>query len=278
MKSFIGCSLIFLSLSVFAAIPDPVNPDPNTPRPIDAVETPFIEEMTWMEVRDALREGKTTILISTGGIEQNGPYLVTGKHNIVLKATTRAIAEKLGNTLIAPIIPFVPEGNISPATEHMRYPGTVSVTEETFQRLITEVCQSFKQHGFKHLILIGDSGGNQAGMKAVAEKLADEWKEGETRIDYIPEYFNWKECGEFLKSKGIVETSEGLHDDASISSIMATIDPQSIRLEQRRKAGLARINGVSFDPPSRAVEIGNMVIEFRANATVEAIKKRLSRL
>jgi creatinine amidohydrolase/Fe(II)-dependent formamide hydrolase-like protein len=271
------CGTLLLCLAApFAAIPDPVNPDPNFPRPIEGVETLFTEEMTWMEVRDSLKEGNTTIIISTGGIEQNGPYLVTGKHNIVLKATTQAIARKLGKTLIAPIIPFVPEGDISPATEHMRYPGTVSVTEETFERLLSEVCRSFKQHGFKHLILIGDSGGNQAGMKAVAERLAADWSGSGPRIDFIPEYFNWKECGEFLKSQGIIETPEGYHDDASISSIMATVDPQSIRLEQRRQAGLAKINGVSFDPPSKAIEIGNKVIEFRANATVAAVKKLMN--
>ena len=277
MKLLICGSLLLAVSAFFAAIPDPVNPDPNSVRPIESVETLFTEDMTWMEVRDALKDGYTTIIISTGGIEQNGPYLVTGKHNIVLKATTQAIARKLGKTLIAPIIPFVPEGDISPATEHMRYPGTVSVTEETFERLVTEVSQSFKQHGFKHLILIGDSGGNQTGMKAVAERLAAEWKNSGTRIDYIPEYFNWKECGEFLKSQGIIETPEGYHDDPSISSIMATIDPQSIRLEQRRKAGLAKINGVSFDPPSKAIDIGNRVTEFRANATVAAINKLLGK-
>ena len=70
----------------------------------------FTEEMTWEEVRDALKAGKTTILIPTGGVEQNGPYVVTGKHNYVVRATSEAIARKLGNALIAPIVPFVPEG------------------------------------------------------------------------------------------------------------------------------------------------------------------------
>ncbi len=273
MKLLISGTLVLCFSALFAAIPDPVNPDPNGPRPIEGGDSLFIEDLTWMEVRDAIKAGSTTIIISTGGIEQNGPYLVTGKHNIVLQAMTQSIAKKLGKTLIAPIIPFVPEGDISPATEHMRYPGTVSLTEETFERLVTEVCQSFKQHGFKHLILIGDSGGNQVGMKAVAENLSNEWKGSGTQIDFIPEYFNWKECGEFLKSQGIEETPEGYHDDVSISSIMATVDPESIRLDQRRKAGLAKINGVSYDPPSKAIEIGNKVIDFRTKVTVDAIRK-----
>lgn len=90
----------------------PVNPDPNGARPIDAVDTVFIEDMTWMEVRDAMQAGKDTVLIATGGIEQNGPYLAANKHNVVLRGTTDAIARKLGNTLVAPIIGFVPEGTL----------------------------------------------------------------------------------------------------------------------------------------------------------------------
>src|SRR5262245_62900620 len=131
--SFVAFSLTPL----LAALPDPIRPDPNTPRPIAAVDSVFIEELTWMEVRHALKAGKDTVLIATGGVEQNGPYLSTGKHNVVLRATTQAIAEKLGNALIAPIVAFVPEGDFDPPTIHMKYPATISLTEETFRSLLT---------------------------------------------------------------------------------------------------------------------------------------------
>src|SRR5262245_7625266 len=159
-----------------AALPDPVVPDPNSKRPIDAVDSVFVEDLTWMEIRDAMKQGVDTVIVATGGIEQNGPYIVTGKHNYVLRGTTGAIARKLGKTLVAPIVAFVPEGDIDPPTSHMKYPGTISLSEETFQKLLTDICASFKTHGFKRIILIGDSGGNQAGMKAVAEKLGAAWK------------------------------------------------------------------------------------------------------
>src|SRR5262245_64626918 len=131
--SFVAFSLTPL----LAALPDPIRPDPNTPRPIAAVDSVFIEELTWMEVRHALKAGKDTVLVATGGVEQNGPYLVTGKHNVVLRGTTEAIARKLGNTLIAPIIAFVTEGDIDPTTSHMLYPGTIRLRENTSQALLT---------------------------------------------------------------------------------------------------------------------------------------------
>ncbi|MFH1573130.1 MAG: creatininase family protein, partial [Acidobacteriota bacterium] len=115
------------------------SPDPDTPRPIDAVDSVFIEELTWMEVRDAMRGGKTTVIIATGGVEMNGPYLATGKHNYILRSTTEAIARKLGNVLVAPVVGFVPEGNIDPPTGMMRYPGTVSLQEDTYKRLLTDI-------------------------------------------------------------------------------------------------------------------------------------------
>lgn len=106
--------LVATSAVLLAALPDPVAPDPKSPRPIDAVDSVFIEDLTWMEIRDAMQAGTNTVIVATGGIEQNGPYIVTGKHNYVLRATTEAIARKLGKTLVAPIVPFVPEGDIDP--------------------------------------------------------------------------------------------------------------------------------------------------------------------
>src|SRR5262245_43351355 len=118
MSRSCGLIAILLAAGVLGAQPRALNPNPNAPRPIEALDTVFIEEMTWMEVRDALKAGKTTVLIATGGVEQNGPYLATGKHNYVLRATTEAIARKLGNALVAPIVAFVPEGDIDPPTSH----------------------------------------------------------------------------------------------------------------------------------------------------------------
>src|SRR5882757_2762933 len=131
--------IVTVSLALAGALlaaPDPVRPDPKSPRPIAAVDTVFIEDLTWMEVRDVLKAGHDTVLVASGGVEQNGPYLVTGKHNVVLRGTTEAIAKKLGKTLVAPIIPFVPEGDIDPPSQHMLYPGTISVSEATFQALL----------------------------------------------------------------------------------------------------------------------------------------------
>src|SRR5688500_4062079 len=104
---------------------------PTTPNPLPRASTVWLEEMTWMDDRDALAAGMTTVVIHTGGIEPNGPWLVLGKHNYVLDINCEAIARKLGNALCAPIIKLVPEGTIEPPSGHMTSPGTLSLRQET---------------------------------------------------------------------------------------------------------------------------------------------------
>ncbi|HEY3790129.1 MAG TPA: creatininase family protein [Urbifossiella sp.] len=270
-RTFVLASILLFAAAVPAVPPDPINPDPKGLRPIAAEDTIWIEEMTWMEVRDALAAGKTTVLIPTGGVEQNGPYLATGKHNYILRATGEAIARKLGNTLVAPIVPFVPEGDFEPPTVHMKYPGTITLTEETFQRLLIDICTSFEKHGFRDIVLIGDSGGNQDGMKAVAEKLNKKWA-GKTRVLFIPEYYDYPGVEKWLEKQGIKQTAEGFHDDFAITAQMMAVNPATVRAKQRQAAGNFNINGIDLVPVEKTAEWGRKIIDFRADTTVKAIR------
>jgi creatinine amidohydrolase/Fe(II)-dependent formamide hydrolase-like protein len=250
--------------------------DLNAERPIEAGDSVFIDELTWMEVRDAVRAGKKTAIIATGGVEQNGPYLTTGKHNFVLRATTEAIARKLGDALVAPIIAFVPEGQIDPPSGAMRYPGSISLQETTFRALLTDIASSLKQHGFENIVLIGDSGGNQAGMKQVASELTAQWG-GKPGIYFVPEFYDYAAAKKFAEAElGIKEVPEGIHDDYIITSIIMTVDPTQVRLKQREAKGKASINGVSITPASKAIEHGRRIVDFRAAQTVAAIRKAIS--
>ncbi len=272
-RTILGASLLAI---LFAASALSQYPALDEKRPIAALDSVLIEELTWMEVRDALKAGKTTVVIPTGGVEQNGPYLATGKHNYVLRATTEAIARKLGNALVAPIVPFVPEGDIAPPTGHMKYPGTISLTEETYQLLLTDICASFKTHGFEHIVMIGDSGGNQQGMKAVASKLNEKWAGSKTRVHFIPEYYDYPGVTKWLTGQGIVQKNEGLHDDFAVTAIMMTVDPTTVRMKQRIAADKFRINGIELAPAEKTIEMGRKIVDIRAEATVKAIRKAMA--
>ncbi len=246
------------------------------PRPIDAIDTVWIEDMTWMEVRDAMRAGKTTVIIPTGAVEQNGPYMVTGKHNIVNRATCPAIARKLGNALCAPNVAFVPEGDIDPPTDHMRFPGTISLRQSTFEAVVTDIANSMKTHGFAHVILTGDSGGTQAGLKAVAERLSKEWRGSKSRIHYIPEYYDNPNTKKFVADHIGKAVDEGHHDDPAISMIMMSVDPDYVRIRQRIPKGLTSIDNIPLTPVDQAVEWGRKIVELYADRTVVAIRKSIA--
>ena len=251
-----------------------LKPNLEGPRPIETLDTVFLEEMTWMEVRDALKAGKTTVLVPTGGVEQNGPYLATGKHNYILRATTEAIARKLSDALVAPIVPFVPEGDIEPPTGHMRYPGTISLTEDTYERLLGDICASLRAHGFRRIVLLGDSGGNQRGMKVVADRLNARWIGGATRAYFIPEYYDYPGVTKWLEGQGIRLANEGIHDDFVVTAQMMVVDPTTVRMRQRLAVGQFRISGLEL-VPAETIAWGKKIIEYRAESTVRAIHKAL---
>jgi creatinine amidohydrolase/Fe(II)-dependent formamide hydrolase-like protein len=242
------------------------------PRPIDMHDSVWIEDLTMLEVRDLLKAGKTTALVLTGGIEENGPYLTTGKHNNVLKAQGESIARALGNALVVPIVTLEP-GN--PARPNLS-PGTVVLSQATFRAVLTDIATSLRSQGFTDVVMLGDSGGNLKGMQEVATTLNAEWK-GQGYVHFIPEYYNYADVEKFEEEQlGIHESIEGYHDDYYISSIIATVDTDGIRMPERRKAGNFVINGVPLDPIEKTIENGRKIVQFRTEVTVAAIKKSMA--
>ena len=284
MRSSLTALLIACAASAAAAQPAPpdrpgasdaaMSPDPNVARPMVAADNVWIEQLTWMEVRDALRAGKTTVIIPTGGVEQNGPYLVTGKHNVILRATAEATARKLGDALVAPIVPFVPEGDIDPPSGSMRYPGTITVETATYEALLRDIARSMKTHGFKTIVFIGDSGGNQQGMHDVAERLNQAWAGSGTRALFVPEYYDWPGRQKWLAARGYKEVDEGIHDELAAETIMLSVDPASVRMKERIAAGNFSVNGVALAPVAKSIKSGKALVDHIADISAKAIRER----
>ncbi len=250
----------------------------DTPNPLPVFNSVWIEEMTWMDVRDAMAAGKKTVIIPTGGVEPNGPWIALGKHNYVLRATCDAIARKLGNALCAPVVKFVPEGDIEARTGHMTSVGTISVEQSTYEALVTDIARSMKTHGFENIVLISDNGGrNGPGMQAVAEKLNAAW--GTPAVLYIPEYYkSWNGAEALLLREGVGKAgvSDGLHDDPTVGMIMMVTDPTSVRWQERVKAGKATIDGVSIADREATLQWGKRLVDYRATVTAEAIAQAIA--
>ena len=244
----------------------------DAPRPIDALDTVWIEEMTWMEVRDAIASGKTTAIVAAASLEQNGPYVPTAKHAYVLRATTEVIARRLGNALIAPLVRFEPGDPGNP-----RYPGTIPVRLDTYKAIVADIAASLRQHGFRNIVLIGDSGGNQRGLAEVAAELSAAWGGDGAAVYFVREYYDsWQASDAAVEQvAGQAEVPEGLHDDYSVTSIIMTVDPEAVRYDQRVAAGKASINGISIVPKEQTIANGRKLVAMRADITVRAIRQRL---
>ena len=257
------------------ALPQPGSPDPETLRVLPIHGSVWLEELTWLEVRDLMRAGHRTVIIPTGGIEQNGPYLALGKHNIILRVTMDALARELGDALVAPVVPFVPEGDFHPPTSHMRYPGTVGVTPETFRALVTDIARGMKTHGFARVILLGEHGSTQVELASVEAALRAEWKGSGTEIAFIPEYYDNPRWNAWIAEQGVHEELEGLHDDVRHSSLMMLVDTAYVRAGPRMQAGLFHINGVELAPVERTLDLARRLAAYQAKVTADAIRARI---
>jgi creatinine amidohydrolase len=203
-----------------------------------------LEDLTWTELRDEIGAGKTTIIIPIGGTEQNGPAMALGKHNRRVKLLSERIAVALGNALVAPVIAHVPEGNLSPPSGHMRFPGTITVPEAPFETILEYAARSFKQHGFKDIVFLGDHGGYQANEKNVANKLNREWASSNVRAHAVTQYY---EAGQIdfariLKDQGFTPAEIGTHAGLSDTSLMLAMlanDPRCPCLILPHEAGIA---------------------------------------
>ena len=248
------------------------------PRPIEAIDSVWLEELTWMEIRDAVEGGMTTALILTGGLESNGPHLASGKHNYSNKLMGESVARTLGNTLVAPLVtlePGNPSGEVSIG-------GSIGprLSQETYAALLTDMGDSLRGMGFTEVYFLGDSGGNRGGMQTAAANLTAKYNGNPSSFHHIPEFYNHTQVRKYIQETlGIPEEmeynassgSDGIHEELSITSIMSVIDPEAIRFEQRVKAGRASINGISLEPLSKTQELGRKLIEFRTKLTIEAI-------
>jgi creatinine amidohydrolase len=237
---------------------------PRAPRPLS------LEEMTWTEVRDALAAGWTTAIVPIGGTEQNGPHMILGKHNYIVTRAALEMAERLGNALVAPTLQYVPEGDYR-RPGFGEKPGVISLPSPDYDSVLDAAARSLKAHGFRDILFIGDSGGNQAGMVAVAEALNQEWAASEFRVWALTDYY--RKGGEdyrawMLARYGFEAETVGRHAGISDTSQLLHVHPSGIRMHKRLPGGGDPNSGVSGDPTLATPEIGAMGLEFKVNAAL----------
>ncbi len=247
--------------------------------PAHAVISVWLEDQTWTELQSQIKAGATTVIVPIGGTEQSGPLMALGKHNVRVKLLAEKIAHALGNTLVAPVIAYVPEGAINPPTEHMKFPGTITIPDAVFDKTLESAAKSLMRAGFIDIVLIGDHGGYQKLENAVAARLNAEWKRTPARVHAISEYYRAAEVAypQALREKGFSAEEIGTHAGLADTSLMLALDPRQVRSDDLRDMTPKADLGVYGDPRRAAAALGKIGVDLIVSQSVAAIKEAIAR-
>ena len=241
-------------------------------RPPEAV---YLRDMTWPEVRAAIRAGKTAVIVPTAGIEQNGPHMILGKHGYVVRHAAGRIARALGDAVVAPVVDYVPEGGIDPASGHMAFPGTISIPDRVFGDILEFAARSFRAHGFRIIYFLGDSAGNQAAQARVAAKLDAAWRAGGVRVIHVGAYYAANGQTAWLKEQGFSDAQIGSHAGIRDTSELMAVNLGGVRPAfLRPRSGLrSEPSGVDGDPALATAATGERMLSLKVEAAVRQIRR-----
>jgi creatinine amidohydrolase/Fe(II)-dependent formamide hydrolase-like protein len=263
------------SLAALAAVPFLYPSRPLTAPLPEAVE---MKDLTWVEVRSALQAGYTTVIVPTGGIEQNGPHMILGKHDYLVAYAARQIAKEVGRTLVAPVVSYVPEGQYDPPTGHMRFPGTLGVPEPVFAGVLEGIARSLKVAGFKTIVFIGDHGQSQPVQAEVAQRLSLEWQKSGIRVVQADSYYAVPAQTKKLQAEGFGLDQIGQHASLIDTSELMAVNPKGVDIARYSRSFLPQEhNGVYGNPTRSSSAIGADLIRMRIEAAAGQIRALLGK-
>ena len=237
-----------------------------------AVNTLEMKDMTWEDVASVVKGGATTVIVPTGGIEQNGPHMILAKHDHIVVHAARQIAGQLGRTVVAPVVSYVPEGDFEPASGNLRFPGTIGISEAAFTGVLEGIAQSLKLAGFKLICFIGDHGQSQTAQKAVADRLSTAWAAAGVRVVHIDAYYDDSHQNRRLLADGETEASIGFHAGLVDTAELMAVHPAGVDLARDRPHGLFRVTGASGTPSRATPELGRSLLDMRIKAATGQIR------
>jgi creatinine amidohydrolase len=265
-------SAVVLACSLIVGLGAAIAPTRTLTAPLSTVLT--IKDLTWVQVQTAVQAGHTTVIVPTGGIEQNGPHMILGKHDYIVGWAAEKIAAGLRRTLVAPVVSYVPQGQYEPAEGHLRFPGTIGLPEPVFGQVLEGIARSLRAGGFKTICFIGDHGGSQVVQAEVAQKLTALWAKDGVKVVHVDAYYDDKEQFKKLVSQGETVAKIGQHAGIIDTSELMAIHPAGVDLSRYVRPTLIPITtGIVGDPSTSSVERGRELIDMRVAAAIKQIHR-----
>jgi len=236
----------------------------------------WMEDLTWVELKTQIDAGHTSVILPTGGLEQNGPYITLGKHNHVVAYAAQEIAIRLGRTLVAPVLKVVPQGPMDKPSGNLLFPGTMALSDETFDRVLQDMVLSLAYAGFKRIYLMGDHGQSQAIQAQVANRLTQMLQTVGVRVLHIQSYYQPDLEEAYLVRQGIPQAVQGEHAGVSDTAQIWAVHPEAVRqraLQSRNTEDVAT-QGMSGRPELATPKLGRELLNLRIGAAADEIRKQ----
>ncbi|CAH0231791.1 creatininase family protein [Roseomonas sp. CECT 9278] len=233
-----------------------------------------IADMTWPEVRDAVAGGRRTVIVPSGGVEQNGPHMILGKHDHIVRAGALRVAQALGDALVVPVLPFAPQGRLDPPEGNLRFPGTLGVSEDAFAGMLEGIARSLRAAGFRWICLMADNGPSQRPQERLAARLNAEWRREATRAIALDRWYGAIAAQDaWLRAQGETDASIGTHAGIGDTSELMAVHPPGVDLSRLppRPADLPAL-GATGDPARSSAARGEAMLAMRVEAAVAQIR------
>jgi creatinine amidohydrolase len=241
-----------------------------------APDTLFLEEMTWIEIRDKIAAGKIVAIVPTGGTEQNGALMALGKHDVIVRHNAAEIARRLGNALVAPVLPYVPEGDFDPPDDHMAFPGSLGLSDHAFEVTLRDIATSLALAGFRLICFLGNHGESQAVQGKVARTLSRVWRHRGIRVANLDRYYFANGQVQWLRSQGFSDAAIGRHASLTDTSELMALAPDQIRRDRLAPATWPPHSGADGDPTEATPALGEHLLELKIAAGEAQVREILA--
>ena len=236
-----------------------------------------IADMTWIEVRDAIQAGRWTVIVPSGGLEQNGPHMVIGKHDAIVSWAARRIAAELGNALVAPVVSYVPQGDYDPPTGNMIFPGTIGVPPAAFAATLEGIARSLRHAGFDTICFIADHGPSIAPQTEVARRLTELWGPTGPRVLAVNSYYADAAETAYLRAQGESTAAIGQHATIADTSELMAVHPAGVDLSRLPPYALSWASlGIEGNPRRASVARGEAMMDLKVKAAIAEITQAVN--
>ena len=194
-----------------------------------------LDRMTWAEVKAEIENGRDTVIVPFGSTEQHGRHMPLGTDAVLGDEIGWGLAGRL-DAFMAPTVRF------GCSEHHLSFPGTISLSDETFQRIVTDVVASLSRHGFRRIVLLPTHGGN---FKPLAEAFTELEPVDNVKVIALTDLEGLvKAAFESSNAYGVTPAQSGAHSGEWETSLMLALRPDQVKMDHAAEGFVGELSEI----------------------------------